>query len=204
MYSTDIHIMKKSTHLITLLAVLLTALFSTLTFANSDKVEPEDLAKYVSINIEIKELTESGVILKDATENLSQSLNEASKNIDDLSPEQLVLINSLADKIDGITEKLNSALNNIPNTIKNAQKPSSELLQHSLRQIREETITPIVSKIETWLLITIIGLCVLGIGLLIACAYCMKHIGNLGSTLKNIADGYRVIPIEQYNNEVKK
>ncbi len=170
-------------------------------FAQGDLTETDQLAKYVSINIEIKELKESGVILKNATNSLSLALEEVSQNLDDLSPEQLILINTLADKIESITDKLNLAMTNIPQTLKEAQKPSSELLQQSLEQVKEATITPIVSKLETWLIITIIGLSLLAIGLFAVCAYCIKHIGKLGSTVKEIADGYRIIPIEQYKKQ---
>jgi hypothetical protein len=174
------------------------------TVATEDEPEDQNLAKYVSINIEIKELKESGDILKDATASLSLALKDASQNLDDLSPEQLVLINTLADKIENITDKLNLAMTNIPNTIKQAKKPTSELLNQSLEQIKDATITPIVSKLETWLIVTMIGLVVLAIALFVACAYCMKQIGNLGSTFKDIADGYRIIPIEQYRKEIRE
>jgi hypothetical protein len=103
------------------------------TVATEDEPEDQNLAKYVSINIEIQELKESGDILKDATASLSLALKDASQNLDDLSPEQLVLINTLADKIENITDKLNLAMTNIPNTIKQAKKPTSELLNQSLQ-----------------------------------------------------------------------
>ncbi len=183
---------------------LISVTLSYTVMAQTQPLKTEELAKYVSINIEIKELKESGVILKAATESLSQSLNEASKNINDLSPEQLILINSLADKVDGITIKLNEAVNDIPDAIKRAQAPSSELLQQSLQQVKAEAITPITDKLEMWLIVTIVGLCILGIGFFLALAYCAKHISSMGSTIKEIAEGYRIIPVEQYRSETKQ
>lgn len=174
-------------------------------FSVAEEVPPADqsnLAKYVSVNIEIKELKESGKILRDASLNLSQALNTASENLDKLSPEQLTLMNSLADKMEHITDKLNQSVTHIPSTIKEAQTPASQLLQQSLDQVQASTITPIVSTLETWLIITIVGLCLLAIGLFVVSAYCMKQVGKLGTTIKEIADGYRVIPAEQYRKEM--
>lgn len=174
-------------------------------FSVAEEVTPPDqsnLAKYVSINIEIKELKESGELLRDASLNLSQALNTASQNLDTLSPEQLVLMNSLADKMESITDKLNQSVTHIPSTIKEAQTPASQLLQQALDQVKAATITPIVSTLETWLIITIVGLCLLAIGLFVVSAYCMKQVGKLGTTIKEIADGYRVIPAEQYRKEM--
>lgn len=167
-------------------------------FATEGEPENTNIAKYVSINIEIKELKEAGELLKDATKSLALALEQVSQNLDSLSPEQLVLINALAEKTENITHKLSLTLENIPNTIKQAQAPTSELLQQSLEQVKEATITPIVSKLETWFIVTIIGLCILAIGLFAVSAYCMKHMGKLGLTIKEIADGYRIIPVEEY------
>ena len=167
-------------------------------FAAPAPLDTNDLAKYVSINIEVKELKESGQVLRDATEKLSLALGEVSENLHELSPEQLRLINSLADKVDGISLKLNQAVSAFPDTIKHAQKPSQELLQQSLITIRAETVTPIVESINRWLVITIIGLCLLGAGLLAAFIIGLKKVSTAGSHIVKIANGYRVIPIEQY------
>lgn len=185
-------------------ALIYAALFS----ATAHAKEPQDVlsntGKYVSINVEIKELKESGIILRDATTKLADTLDDVSKNIDNLSPEQLILINSLADKVDGITVKLNQAVNDLPNAIKRAQAPSSELLHQSLQQVKDEAINPVTDKLEMWLIVTIVGLCILGISLALGLAYCAKRIGHLGITIKQIADGYRIIPVEQYKDELKQ
>lgn len=183
--------------------IFVTYLLSTSAFAIEAEPEHTNIAKYVSINIEIKELQEAGELLKDATKSLALALEQVSQNLDSLSPEQLVLINALAEKTENITNKLNLTLANIPNTIKQAQAPSSELLQQSLEQVKEATISPIVSKLETWLIVTIIGLCIVAIGLFSVSAYCMKHIGKLGLTIKEIADGYRIIPVEEYKQNTQ-
>ena len=73
-------------------------------------------------------------------------------------------------------------------------------MEDALNQVKQGTIDPVVSKLENWLIVTIVGLVVLGLGLIALFAYCAKHLANMGSTIKKIADGYRVIPVEQYRN----
>ncbi len=188
--------MKKS--LATLVLIMLVSVCSA---ANEIVQNTLDSAKYVAINIEIKELKESGAILKEATQKLAETLEQSSNNIDELSPEQLRLINTLADKVDSIALKLNETVGDLPNAIKRAQDPSAELLRQALQQVKQEAIAPITDTLELWLIITVIGLCILGIGLCLAFIYCAKHIGNMGATIKEIADGYRIIPVEQYEIE---
>ena len=167
-------------------------------YANLTKQSSTDLGKYVSINIEIKELKASVLVLKEASEKLSLALDEVSENLQDLSPEQLRLINDLADKVDSMSNKLNQAVGSFPETIKKAQKPSNELLTQSLKTVREETVTPIVDSINRWLVITITGLVLIGVGLLAGFIIGLKKVSTAGSKLLQIADGYRIIPVEQY------
>lgn len=171
---------------------------SAISLAATEPNNKNDLAKYVSINIEVKELKESGEVLRDATHKLSLALDQVSENLHELSPEQLRLINSLADKVDGISQQLNHTINAFPDTIKHAQQPSQELLKQSLSTIREETVTPIVESINRWLVITIIGLCLLGAGLFAGFIIGLKKVSTAGNHIIKIANGYRVIPVEQY------
>lgn len=187
-----------------LILILFSLSISAKLYANSIEMpspeQPsEDLGKYVSINIEIKELKESGIVLREASEKLSLALDEVSENLQDLSPEQLRLINDLADKVDSMTNKLNQAVGSFPETIKKAQQPSNELLTQSLKTVRDETVTPIVDSINRWLIITIIGLVLIGIGLLVGFVIGLKKVSAAGSKILQIADGYRIIPLEQYN-----
>jgi len=187
-----------------LILILFSLSISAKLYANSIEMpspeQPsEDLGKYVSINIEIKELKESGIVLREASEKLSLALDEVSENLQDLSPEQLRLINDLADKVDSMTNKLNRAVGSFPETIKKAQQPSNELLTQSLKTVRDETVTPIVDSINRWLIITIIGLVLIGIGLLVGFVIGLKKVSAAGSKILQIADGYRIIPLEQYN-----
>ena len=185
-------------YILVVLVLLVTTTLSPLSLANTEQTTSGDLAKYVAINIEIKELKESGILLKDSAQELSQSLNAVSGNINELSPEQLRLINLLADKMNNITEQLNTTVKQFPKTIENAQEPSSELLNQLLSQVKQATIDPVVSALETWLLITIVGLCILGVALLVAVLICMKSIGKISASVKEVANGYRIIPVEQY------
>ena len=184
------------------LAMLIMVVLSTNALALPELSDTTGLAKYVSINIEIKELKESGLVLQDATDKLSLALDSISENLDELSPEQLRLINSLADKVDGITNKLNHAVSSLPTTIENAQKPTNELLRQSLNSIREETITPLISSIDRWLIITISFIVLLGAAFIGALLILLKKVSDLGSNIKTIADGYRVIPVEQYKESI--
>ncbi len=177
---------------------------SSIAESNGNMIEGNDEAKYVSIHIEIKELKESGVILRKATNELATALNTISADLGDRSPEQLLLINELADKVGAISKQLNATIHNLPNTIRETEKPAAKILQNSLAQIKEETISPLVSKIELWIVISIAGLCILALVLLIAYIYSMKKISNMGVLIKDIADGYRIIPVEQYKTSQKE
>ncbi|MFV1872481.1 MAG: hypothetical protein ACMZ64_04015 [Oleiphilus sp.] len=81
-----------------------------------------------------------------------------------------------------ITGKLNQSVTHIPSTIKEAQTPAFQL----------------------WLIITPVGLSLLAIALFVVSAYCMKQVGKLGTTSKEIADNYRIMPAEQYRKEYLK
>ena len=53
------------------------------------------------------------------------------------------------------------------------------------------------------MIITIVGLVLLGLILLIAMYVGFKSVATLGDKLKDIADGYRIIPVEQYTQHDK-
>jgi hypothetical protein len=166
--------------------------------ANAQETSPKaSPARYVTINVEIHGLEESGRILKGAAQALASTLEDLQSRRKDLTPEQLDRLVAVAKEMNEVARALERTLKESGSTIENARGPAKAIVADVLSTARDAGIDPVLRSIHwsvtTWLVIAIAG----GLAALLLTLFAFFSIGRqlkyMVATLKSLADEYELV-----------
>jgi len=178
-----------------LVCVLFLPVWSPSLYAQAHDTSP---APYVAIQIEVRELSEAGKLLRDASATLAKSLENAAQNLDELSPEQLRELNALTQSLTALSTQTEQLTQTLPETLTNARQPAQTLIEHAIDTIETQAISPLKQSLHDTLRWVFIAVGLLISIILVVLIWCVIKLGRLGHSLKDLAGAYRIVPLEDY------
>ena len=183
----------KFTHL----CIWLVLLLSSASALSDSATSQENMAKYVSVSVEINGLDESTHSLNEAMSTLSLSLKEAAKSPEKLSVEQMQALGTLIDKSDHLVASLARTLKEVNPTISNAKQPTKDLLSALLETTMTSAVEPTIESIRVavklWIFLIILGVIIIVMLIGFSLHYTTKEFRVIAQTLKSLSGEYEIV-----------
>jgi hypothetical protein len=174
------------TRLFLLLALLLASpLMATETSDSANQ------GKYINVTFELYGLEESARVLKKASLELAERLNQIDPNLEEMSPQQL-------EALALILEQANHLIQTSDESIKQAGLAIEGLVSDTLTAVQQSTIEPTIESVDDsvsrWLVMIFTGIFLLVVAIGYFIYLSTRQIRAIATTLKSITEDYEIVP----------
>jgi hypothetical protein len=170
---------------------LLLALLLASPLMATETPDSANQGKYINVTFELYGLEESARVLKKASLELAERLNQIDPNLEEMSPQQLEVLAL-------ILEQANHLIQTSDESIKQAGLAIEGLVSDTLTAVQQSTIEPTIESVDDsvsrWLIMIFTGIFLLVVAIGYFIYLSTRQIRAIATTLKSITEDYEIVP----------